>query len=287
MQNWQSKLQIQHLDKLAPLFFLLILIWLCWRLASLIWWVVAPPQAPVIQSVVLGSQQPAMPNIIRFSLFEEQGKDPQTQQVQADVPLKLEGIMLASPRYLSSAVIRSNNQADRYRIGTTVTGTQYTLAEVYWDHVIIRDANGQNRALKFGQETTTALPPAQSDSSAPSSTATNADGSNSQANPNPTQNSTGNAINQAIDQLQKDPQQYLSQMGVNAGQNGFEVTERTPPALRARLGLKSGDRIVSVNGQSITAGMNEAQLLEQVKKTGQAKIEIQRGDQVMTIQQSF
>lgn len=269
MQQWLAKLRLNQLDKLAPLVFFVLMVWLCWRLASLLWWFVAPPQTPVIQPVVLGSQQPVMPDIIRFSLFEEQGQNPQAQ-VQSNVPLKLEGVMVASPRYLSSAVVRIDNQVDRYRIGDKIVETGLEVADVFWDHIVLRNASGQTQELKFGAESTTANLV-----------------NNVAENVAIQQNGNQQAINGAIQGLQQDREQYLNQMGVSAGQNGLEITDKTPAAIRSRLGLRSGDRIVSVNGQQITAGINESQLLEQIKTTGQAKIEIQRGDQTMTIQQNF
>lgn len=274
IQQWLSRFDLQKLDKLAPVVFFILMLWLCWRLASLFWWFVAPPQIPVIQPVILGSQQPVMPNIVRFSLFEEQGQNSQGQ-IQSNLPLKLEGVVVASPRYLSSAVLRVNDKADRYRVGDKIAETGLEVVDVYWDRVVIRESSGQTREVKFGEASTTAniAPPPASTSSNPATLENNS--------------TTDGAIGSAIEQLQKDREQYLGQMGVNSGQNGFEVTEKTPAALRTRLGLKPGDRIISVNGQSLSGTTNEAQLLEQIRKTGQAKIEIQRGDQMMTIQQSF
>ncbi|MGM7389575.1 PDZ domain-containing protein, partial [Acinetobacter baumannii] len=57
--------------------------------------------------------------------------------------------------------------------------------------------------------------------------------------------------------------------------------------LRNKLGLRPGDRIVSLNGQTVGQGQTDVQLLEQARRAGQVKIEIKRGDQVMTIQQNF
>lgn len=278
MQQWFAKFDLQKLDKLAPILFLILLLWLSWRLANLFWWFVAPPQLPTIQPVILGSQQAVLPNIVRFSLFEEQGKNPQAQQTQMNVSLKLEGVVLANPQYLSSAVIRVDNKVQTYRVSKPIESTDFTLAEVYWDRVIVRDGSGQTREVRFGDSN--------NPTGRPISGATHSQHSSNPPISSP-QSEQSQAISQAIEQLQQDREQYLSNMGVNAGQNGFEITDRTPPALRARLGLRAGDRIVSVNGQTIGAGTNEAQLLEQIRRTGQAKIEIQRGNQTMTIQQNF
>lgn len=97
-----------------------------------------------------------------------------------------------------------------------------------------------------------------------------------------------NAIGQAVQRIQEDREQYLKEMGVEANTgNGYEVTTRTPAALRNKLGLQPGDRILSLNGQNVGQGQNDAQLLEQARREGQVKLEIKRGDQVMTIQQNF
>lgn len=275
MQNIKDKINLQKLDKLGPILFLLILIWLSWRIANLFWWFMAPPQVPTVQSVSLGSQQKVMPDIVRFSLFEEQGTDPQAEQ-KVNLPIKLEGVMLSNPRYLSSAVIRVDNKAVSYRVGSKIEGTDLTIAEVYWDHIVVREGNGQTREVLFGD--------LQANSPSPLN---NAPPPVQQTMPS-AQNPTQAALGGAIDQIQNDREQYLQQMGVaNGGRDGFEVSERTPPALRARLGLKPGDKVISINGQSVGVGTNEAQLLEQIRKTGQAKIEIQRGEQTLTIQQNF
>jgi general secretion pathway protein C len=88
--------------------------------------------------------------------------------------------------------------------------------------------------------------------------------------------------------MQDNRDQYLKNMGVTGGgSDGYEISDKTPSNLKNTLGLRAGDRILSVNGQSVGQGLNEVQLLEQVRREGHAKIEIKRGDQVMTIQQSF
>ncbi|CPS38234.1 Predicted protease with the C-terminal PDZ domain [Mycobacteroides abscessus] len=87
--------------------------------------------------------------------------------------------------------------------------------------------------------------------------------------------------------MQENKDQYLQNMGVSAADGSYEVTSRTPAALRNRLGLRPGDRILSLNGQTLSQGQTEAQLLEQARREGQVKLEIKRGDQVMTIQQDL
>lgn len=118
------------------------------------------------------------------------------------------------------------------------------------------------------------------------------------ASPSPTNDDTGakgspannpnNAIGGAITGLQQNPAAYLSQMGVAATGQGYLVTDGMPAGLKSKLGLETGDKVLSVNGQSV--GQNpaqDAQLLQQVQQSGQAQIQVQRGEQTVTVRQSF
>ena len=266
----------QQLDKSSALILALLILWLCWKLASLFWWVIAPPQPMQFDRVELGSQQAQVPNISAFALFNE----PAATTAQDNINLELQGVLLGYPSYLSSAVIKLNDTAERYRIGETVGSTSYQLAEVYWDHVILKQGNGATKEVKFkGLDNGLYQPIApvlNSNNNTPPPAAA------------PTQNSSQSALGQAIQQMQDNREQYLKNMGVSGGgSDGYEISDRTPTNLKNTLGLRSGDRILSINGQTVGQGLSEVQLLEQVRREGHAKIEIKRGDQVMTIQQSF
>ena len=265
----------QQFDKTSAFILALLILWLCWKLASLFWLVVAPPQPMQFDRVALGSQQAQVPNISSFALFNE----PATTTAQDNVNVELQGVLLGYPSYLSSAVIKLNDTAERYRVGETIGSTSYQLAEVYWDHVILKQDNGATREVKFK-----GLDNGLYQSIAP---VLNPQAATPQT-PTPAQNSSQSALGQAIQQMQENREQYLKNMGVSGGgSDGYEISDRTPTNLKNTLGLRSGDRILSINGQTVGQGLSEVQLLEQVRREGHAKIEIKRGDQVMTIQQSF
>ena len=264
----------QQFDKTSAFILTLLILWLSWKLASLFWLVVAPPQPMQFDRVALGSQQAQVPNISSFALFNE----PATTTAQDNVNVELQGVLLGYPSYLSSAVIKLNDTAERYRVGETIGSTSYQLAEVYWDHVILKQDNGATREVKFkGLDNGLYQPiaPVLNPQAATPQT------------PTPAQNSSQSALGQAIQQMQENREQYLKNMGVSGGSDGYEISDRTPTNLKNTLGLRSGDRILSINGQTVGQGLSEVQLLEQVRREGHAKIEIKRGDQVMTIQQSF
>lgn len=279
MNQWIEKIQQlnwKQADRAAPILLALLILYLCWKLASIFWLLMAPPQVIQLERVELGSQQPQVPNISSFALFQEAGKSAAADE---NINLVLQGVVVGFPSQFSSAVIKVNDVADRYRVGESIDTTSYQLAEVYWDRVVLRQNNGSTRELPFKRmENGLDQPIVQP--------VVNALSSNHQSiQAVPSQESS--ALGQAVQKIQEDREQYLKDMGVNAASGGYEVTSRTPAALRSKLGLQPGDRIMSLNGQAVGQGQSDAQLLEQARREGQVKLEIKRGDQVMTIQQNF
>lgn len=271
----------EHSERLAPVLLLILILVLCWKLASLFWLVIAPPQVVQAEQIALGSQQVQVPNISSFSLFQETGAT--ASNTDSNLVLVLQGVVIGSPSSSSSAVIKVNDVADRFVIGQNLENSSYQLSEVYWDHVVLSQSSGAKRELRFSgiDNLNQALVPEQ----VQQNNATSYSPSNAVA---PVQNSNQNALGQAIDKIQEDREQYLKNLGVNTGGGpGYEVTDQTPAVLRNKLGLRAGDRILSLNGQAVGQGQTDVQLLEQAKKSGKVKIEVKRGDQVMTFQQDL
>ena len=278
--NDLKNIDVKQINRAAPVILLLLILYLCWKLAALFWLLIAPPQAMQLDRVELGSQQAQIPNIGAFSLFQEVG---QSVGAIETTNIILQGVVVASPSYNSSAVLKINDQVDRYRVGEMLANSGFELAEVYWDRVILRRSTGATQEVLFKGLENGLNQPIVPETSA-SSSSIPAMPSNSGM---PEQPSPQNEIGRAIQQMQENKDQYLQNMGVSAADGSYEVTSRTPAALRNRLGLRPGDRILSLNGQTLSQGQTEAQLLEQARREGQVKLEIKRGDQVMTIQQDL
>ncbi|AOA59542.1 type II secretion system protein N [Acinetobacter larvae] len=273
--SWRHSLRDlswQRVERIAPVLLAILLLLLCWRLASIFWWFVAPPQFFNSSQVVLGSQQDNIPNISHFSLFYEVGQSQQSDELSG---AELQGVMVAQPQHYSSAVIKLEDHAERYRIGESIGDSAYQLAEVYWDHVVLSQG-AIRKVLKFNGIDNLDQPLDQNDAELAMTAPQQQRGNNSNSN----------VLGQAIEQLNNNQAQYLQQMGVNPGEDGYEVTEQTPAALRQKLGLIAGDRILSINGQNVGQG-SDAQLLEQAKRTGKVKIDIKRGEQVLSFEQSL
>ena len=119
--NWKQT------DRLAPVVLVLIILYLCWKLAALFWLLIAPPQAMQLDRVELGSQQTQVPNISSFALFQEN----RSSAADAQLNMVLQGVVVGQPSRYSSAVIKVNESSDRYLVGETIQGSSYQLAEVY------------------------------------------------------------------------------------------------------------------------------------------------------------
>ncbi len=276
---------------LAPWALLILVAWLCWQMASLFWLFLNPPTAPIARQVALGGANTnTAPNIIGFKLFNEASSAP--TEVQSNVPMHLEGVFVAEPASRGAALINVNNVSARYRVGQQIEGTGYTLVGASWNMVSLQRSDGTVQQLKFGDQNSSGV--GNAPVGGPS-------GFNGQLGIIPQQvvpplNAAGGhqaqqaqaALGDAIRQLKENPTGYLGQMGLStAGGKGYEITSNVPANIRAQMGLRPGDRIVSVNGQPVGNPATDAQLLQQVQQSHSASVQIQRGDQTLTVQQSF
>ena len=270
------RVQWQLLNPIAPWLLAALVLWLCWQVASVIWLITAPPQPPLVRDVALQSQPSRVPNLSAVQLFKIERPDLSTASSAAtlNVPMRLQGVMLSQPASGSSAMILMSGVADHYRIGQTLTDTQLEVIGVSWDQVQLRRPDGTVVTLKFGDDNPTSNPP-NTVPNTPAAAASNAG------------ERIDSALSDAQSQLSSNPASYLTRMGLAATGQGYEVTAGAPANIRNQMGLRPGDRIVSVNGQALGQPQNDARLLEQIRQTRSAQIEIQRGEQTLTIQQSF
>lgn len=312
-------------EKLYPWLLLAAIFWLVWQLSQAIWLVVAPPKAPALTPVPMQTNLVAQSaNTNALDYFAQ----PTAPQAPAATPpdIKVVGVTIATPESQSYAILTANGKTLSYRINDMIDGSGYKLVKVAADFIIVADASGQTSKVPFGQpffldqseairakaqangaagvgngsnmgQTPTpslggaatqaigGAPVATSDPHDREDSAPNIAPSNA-ANTSPS--GASSAIGGAIQGLQQNASGYLSQMGVAATGQGYLVTDAMSAGLKNRLGLQTGDKVLSVNGQNV--GQNptqDAQLLRQVQQAGQAQIQVQRGDQVVTVRQSF
>ncbi len=320
-----NKAIVDGLNRFAGWLLFLAIVWLCWGIARIIWLVVAPPQAPQLPLLPLQTKQAPMVNTsTALTIFASN----QPKPIEAQLPppnVELVGIMLATPNTLSSAILMVDGKVANYRIGATLTPTAYKLIDVTWEQAVIEADSGQQILLRMpermvldqggvkaqtpeGNISNRRLPSPNSSLPSPNSNLEGSaafesppgglesqepppDATAPPANNNdtpPAAPTLDTAIASAVDALKQNPASYLGSMGVMATGNGYQVTDAMPAKLRKQLGLESGDRVLSVNGQTVGSNpAGDADLLNQVKQSGSAAIEVQRGEQVITIRQQF
>lgn len=307
MKSSQHKI-LASLQHFYPLMLFLLIVYVCWSLARAFWLMIAPPSAPDIPLVPLQSQGTNIPMGNGLDIFSQ----PVISQPSVPPPdVKIVGLTSAIPEHFSFAILNFNGKVKSYKLNDILDGTAFKLASVKSNHIVLADNHGQTAKIDFGK-------PFLLDQSGQSQSKTmiNSQGNvltltnqitNSAPSAMPTQNSSmltpediayNNFLTQQIppptplddplSAIQQDPAGYLTQIGVAGAGDGYVVTDAMPTGIKDRLGLQTGDKVISLNGQ--TVGQNPSQdaiLLEQVRQLGEAQIQVQRGEQVITLNQSF
>ena len=292
---------INTLNRFAMWLLLLAIVWLCWTAARLLWLLLAAPLAPALPLATLQSTANSNTDYSGlFAIFAD--PDPIAAPVQPPPNIVLKGVLMAIPESLSSAMLDVNGEVKNYRIGDTLKDSDYTLVAVDWNEVIIADAYDKEIVIKMPEamplDQSAMLAGTVSNQRLPDNTMSpnlpntaQQDQVNPESGPNGEASSAGepkSAIDEAVTELQSNPASYLSRMGVMASGESYQVTAAMPAKLRNRLGLEPGDKVLTVNGQSVGSNPGQdANVLQQSKQSGEAQIEIQRGDQVITIRQQF
>ena len=266
---------------IARAIMLLAALYFAWRMAGLLWLLAGQdqvalakpsPVAAVAKINVDGSR------LATFSIFKAPVlvSGSTVNAPDTSLQLKLDGVFAGSVQSQSSAIISEQGQGigKLYRVGQQVMGGA-VLSAVYVDRVLLQ-RNGQDEVLRFiktnllGGEPTVVEPVV--------SNATNKQ----------TQTQARSVLGNALQRLESDPDSYLNEMGLIASNGqGYEITDNVPSHIRRNLGLKAGDKILRLNGQSLGNIQLDKNLLQQVQQTGRARIEIQRGSHHLTIEQNF
>lgn len=263
---------------IARAIMLLATLYFAWRMAGLLWLIAGQDQAALAKPTPVSSAAAPVnvdsSRLASFTIFKAPVVESVSQNANApdtSLQLKLDGVFASSSQSQSSAIISEQGQGigKLYRVGQQVVGGA-VLSAVYVDRVLLQ-RNGQEEVLRFIKSNLLGgdIPPVVSNPVA------------SQAD------KARNLLSNAIQRLDSDASSYLNEMGLIASQQGYEITDNTPSHIRRNLGLKAGDRVVRLNGQTLGNVQLDKNLLQQIQQTGRARIEIQRGGQHLTIEQSF
>ena len=192
---------------------------------------------------------------------------PEPVAQETDLGLVLRGITIAVPARNSIAVIAlKEGDAKIYGIGESIEG-KAVLKEIQSDKVML-DVGGKSEFLGFpkpGTEKKTVI--------GGGFIIGNANGGND------TTASTGKpkapVMEQYRDKITKNPKAFLEKLGVSVSQKGYTIDENANPGV-LRAGLKPGDLISKVNGETVGDIEKDRRLLDTVIASGRVRVEVVR-----------
>jgi general secretion pathway protein C len=235
---------------------------LAWQLVH--WtWVLAVPEEARAPSMAAGSGVD-LPAIAR--LFGVAG-------AQAGDALVLKGVVAPTPGVAASAIFgsRSGRDISVYIGGELAPGLK--LSEVAPDHVVMsRNGVDERVDLAVAQPKAAAARPG-----SPSARGFHLDvsrtGDNSYA-----------LSRRQFDEALRDPAQlqYLGQIAMPRG-GGVRMESAPPGSLAAKLGLRPGDVIRSVNGQQIASTGDLARLYQQFGTLSRIQAQVRRGSATLDL----
>ena len=272
---------------LPPWISLLLVIAIGWQIARIIWLLVpAPPSGDIIEAPVNlpvaaapGGSSADVQAIANNHMFGVA-----SQEDEAAVPLDmipddnlsdtqrtnlvLKGTIASAIKEYSVAVIADGNAEQKvYIIGDRVM-SGVTLHDVYADRVVLNE-NGALTNLRLPSDFPT--------TSAPVRRTTSATRRGARQNPNSLQNVVTQNLTKLTDVIRPTP--YL----VNGQQAGYRVYPGRNREQFAALGLRPGDLIKDIEGQSLTDPTQAMQIFQSLGSAEQVSVTIERNGQPQTI----
>lgn len=270
---------------------LLAVVWMAWVMAGLAWLMSGhdssalrmPPEEP--RRVVVPAADISL--LASYNLFGQsalvQASGAAENAPDTSLQLRLTGVFVSVDPMRSSAIVAdSSGQAGKlYRVEETLPGGA-TLESVFEDRILLRRTTG-SEILRFEKTSLLDGKPAVRS------------GSLSSGVPQGAGSGTGPAVAPDVRQMLADaaaamtdsPVEFLREMGLRRNGRGYEVSADAPENLRNTVGLKPGDRLLSVNGRQLGDAEADRALLDELKSGGTARVEIQRGGQIVTVERKF
>lgn len=270
----------------------------CWALvfviayqsASFTWQVVDRPVLvlPAAKEHADGQvQQNTQQDIAAWDLFGSYDESAAQLNVEAAPETRLRLVLLGvftsrDPQSSSAIIAETGREGEFFRVGDRVQG-RTTLASVYEDKVVL-DTNGKLETLTF-EDISGGVPAFTENTAARRDASSKRPPSGNFNERLQNVNNPEDFVAFAKDQLEGDPQQALNNVGLKMAGDGYEVTENA--SMLTGMGMKPGDKIISVNGHSLGNPDADKNLIDEVYDSGAARIEVERGGSRFTINHSF
>lgn len=242
-----------------------------------------PAKSPAQQTAVSSEKQ----DLASWDLFGKADEVDSNVQEEINAPktrlrLALMGVFVAASPSQSSAIIaEQGREGEFFKVGDRVQG-RARLSQVYEDKVIL-DNSGKLETLTF-------------EDAAKLAGSIVAQKKPKAAKKSPVKKSTNfkrqlkgirtpeQFVDFAKEQLD-DPEQALKNLGLKPSGDGYVLEGAT--SMLTRIGMKPGDKLISVNGSTLGDPEQDKLLIDDVYASGSAKIVIERGSRRLTINHSF
>ena len=237
---------------------------------------VAPASVDLVSAVALAP----------FGSAEQKQQTPQTPEVTT-LDLALRGILLQTDPSLSFALISTDGNTLRYTTGDSIAG-KAVLIKIDDRHVVL-DVNGTRQILGFPNADmadlsvaqTPAEPTALSNLDRLQAALSVGSGSIEIKDPPPPQ-TTEDYISMWRERIIRNPNQVLGEIGLLATVKGYIVDETHDPGVKL-AGLKAGDRVARVNGQTVGNIEKDRKFFDEVAASGVARLEVVRDDKTFVL----
>jgi general secretion pathway protein C len=225
-------------------------VWLAWLLAKYVWLIFSGVSAPLVApDLSLSLRVPPTVDARRIGTMFGEQEAAQSAVADTTLQLRLDGLLESQNAELSRAFISERGKAspEIYRPGDEVPGG--AKIDRIEDSTVVLLRAGREEILRFDL-------------------------------PSQTGATTAAVVpNAAVARA-------LRQMGMRRTSQGYIVSITAPKEILTRFGLKPGDRVVSINGQTVGKDVEADQkVLGQLQESGNARVEVQRGTQTLTLEQ--
>ena len=265
---------------------LLLVIAIAWQIAKIIWLLIPGPavgdpvalpgSAAAGRSSIAGTDVQAIASTHMFGVADQQPADSAPVVAEDDnlvdtrlTNLSLKGTVASAIPEFSVAVIADGNQDEKVYVIDDAIGANVKLHAVYADRVVLNE-NGALTNLKLPREFAAAKSTPARSTTTNVRQATSSDSSSIQQ-----------VLSQNLTRLSDviRPTPYF----VNGQQSGYRVYPGRNRQQFASLGLRPGDLIKDIDGQSLTDPTQAMQIFQALGTSEQVTVTVERNGQPETI----
>lgn len=298
--NFQAFLNVLNQPKnkvlLKTLALMLLLIYIIYTLANMVWQIAPAPASPTIPLQVAQKQgaTPVQTNnindLIALNIFGEADKitiqpiATVTDAPETKLNLVLTGVVASTTEDDGAAIIANRNKQNTYGIGDKIEGTQATLNRVFADRVIISNRGTKETLMLDGIDFSkmSSSTPVNDTVFFPANTSI----------PKSVVKQVAGPSADSIAQLRAAPEKFIDFIKVapvrmDGELRGYRVSPGKETALFNDSGLKAGDIITYINGLDLTQPREAVQAMRALREADSLELALLRNDQPMTLSLSL